>query len=154
MRTLTVSVPVAAPSAFTAAFLPSYFQGEIGERGLRELFLRYSLPNVTMGLSIDRRVSIEVRQGKSIRNDAALDISWSAKGTAAFPRYSGTFSADPSGTTSCTLQLQGRYSAPGGALGRAFDAIAGRHIARATIAAFLSQIARAAERDYDVRMAM
>jgi hypothetical protein len=154
MRRLTVSVPVAAPGPFTFAFLPSYFHGDTGRRELHELFLRYTLPNVAKGLSVDRNVSIETHQAKGGGSLSALDISWSVTDSSAFPRYSGTFTAPAVDARSCRLQLQGRYQAPGGIIGGLFDSIAGRHIAQATIAAFLAQIAHAAERDYGVRMAM
>jgi hypothetical protein len=39
-----------------------------------------------------------------------------------------------------TIQLDGRYDPPGGAVGRAFDAVVGRRIAHATLGALLSGV--------------
>jgi len=136
------------------AFLPSYFQRKIGDRGLQELLLHYSLPHITKGLSLDRPVRVELHSAMSNVDDSTLEISWEASGSTAFPRYNGIFAAHASGERRCRLELQGHYPAPGGLFGRAFDAVAGYRIARVTIAAFLSQIAKAAENDYAARLAM
>ena len=105
------------------------------------------------GLRLEHDVEVELTP---VRPEPPLEyrvnISWKPTGQALLPSFSGTlrFQWDENyGNT--WLVIEGDYEPPLGAAGKAFDAIAGQHIARGTLRALLDdfrsvvEAARAAE---------
>jgi hypothetical protein len=80
------------------------------------------------------------------RSHDALLIAWTPR-HAIFPRFHGFLSVRPKKRGS-RLRLHGRYDAPGGTIGKIFDAIAGRAIARATVRHLLDDLAADIETQY------
>jgi hypothetical protein len=62
------------------------------------------------------------------------------------PEFRGTLRVRIVSVDAIMLLIDGAYEPPGGLLGRAFDAIAGQRIARATARDFVTRIARDLER--------
>jgi hypothetical protein len=75
----------------------------------------------------------------------AIVVEWHAS-TKLFPRFHGTLRLRIASVDSTRLTLEGAYRAPFGVLGRIFDAIVGRRIARATMREFLDRLADSIER--------
>jgi hypothetical protein len=80
---------------------------------------------------------------ESGRSHDEILLRWSA-GSAWLPDFVGTLRIRIE-NASTRLVLDGSYAPPGGPLGRLFDAIAGRRIARATAEDVLRRVARALE---------
>ena len=74
-----------------------------------------------------------------------LAVQWSA-GTHLFPEFRGTLRLRIASVDETRLTLDGTYCPPLGPLGRAFDALIGRRIARATMADLLKRLGKAMER--------
>jgi hypothetical protein len=68
-------------------------------------------------------------------------LHWTPEGGGPYPDFDGelTVRADED-YTSAILELVGEYRPPGGAIGRAFDRVAGQRIASATAQALLREI--------------
>jgi hypothetical protein len=75
----------------------------------------------------------------------ALAVRWTA-GTHLFPDFHGTLRLRIASVDETRLTLEGAYCPPLGLLGRAFDALIGRRIARATMADLLGRLGDAMER--------
>lgn len=76
-------------------------------------------------------------------HDAML-VEWHA-GTRLFPNFHGTLRLRIASVDSTHLTFEGAYRAPFGRVGRAFDLVAGRRIAKATLRDLLERIAIALE---------
>jgi hypothetical protein len=74
----------------------------------------------------------------------AFEVSWTA-GTHFFPDFRGTLRLRIASVDETLLTLDGEYRPPLGALGRVFDALIGRRIARATMRDLLDRLAVAME---------
>jgi hypothetical protein len=69
-------------------------------------------------------------------------ISWEPEGGGPFPHFNGIIGVEEDKTNgACCLTLVGNYDPPLGAVGDAFDAIVGKHIARLTARNLLDEIA-------------
>ena len=77
----------------------------------------------------------------------ALVLQWRAHARFPLPRFRGLITVRPHGP-STRLRVDAEYVPPLGPLGRLFDAVIGRAIARASLARFLAAIARSIDRDY------
>jgi len=74
----------------------------------------------------------------------ALDIDWSAE-THFFPDFHGTLTLRIDSVETTRLTLEGTYEPPFGPFGVAFDMVAGRRIARATLSDLLRRLGDAME---------
>lgn len=79
------------------------------------------------------------------RGHDAMLVEWHA-GTRLFPNFHGTLRLRIDTVDSTRLTFEGAYRAPLGGLGRAFDAVVGKAIARATMWQLLHRIGDALER--------
>jgi len=113
-----------------------------GDRGTCVLTLAFPLAE---GREIARVVTATTdRLPKSANYTSQYVIAWDAGQTARgipTPAFAGTLTLSAGEDYSETeLKLDGRYDAPGGAAGRAFDELVGRRIAHATLSALLSGV--------------
>ena len=154
LRRLLVGVPVKVPASFALAYLPVYFSDRDNRREGSRLVLHYPLMSALQGVSFDRPVTFALRDPKHGGERQKRLITWSPGNSTWFPTFSGEFETVPVGRSECRLTLGGAYLAPKGIVGRAFDAIAGVHVARASIAGLLREAAAAIEGAYTIEMAM
>lgn len=77
-------------------------------------------------------------------------VHWEADGGGPFPAFDGELvvGSDEDYNT-FVLRLDGRYAPPGGAAGRVFDAVIGRHLAESTVRTLLQQIAATIESHFN-----
>ncbi len=78
-----------------------------------------------------------------VRRHDALLLAWRPP-SPLFPDFHGAFTVRPKGR-GAWLRVQGSYEPPFGALGRAFDSLFGRRIARRTLEHLLRDISESAE---------
>ncbi len=78
----------------------------------------------------------------------ALLLAWQPQGGKWLPHFRGVFTVRPSQRGS-QLRITGAYEPPFGPLGRIFDFIVGRSIARQTLMRLLSQVAGDIERRWE-----
>ena len=99
-------------------------------------------------LPVRRRVTVTFGLHLDVAEDGRrhdeIHVCWSA-GTPLLPDFRGTlrFRIAGAGTT---VLIEGSYAIPLGVLGRLFDGVAGRHIARGSIGDLTRRIADALER--------
>jgi hypothetical protein len=95
------------------------------------------------------RVRIAVAKGTDpYHMDEVWAIAWEPEG-GPFPSFEGTLSVrGDEGYERAVLELEGRYEPPLGAVGRAFDLVAGNKIAAATARRLLERLGAAIEHRY------
>ena len=150
MRDLSASIPVAAPSGFSLAFLNTYITDLGGGKADAVLPLHYKVTQLA-GLVLERDVNVRVDYVPQPAGPAVLNVCWEPDATI-FPRFEGTLHASDDGDRACTLSIAGSYDAPGGVAGQIFDAVIGVRIAQATIEQLLGRFREAIETDYKRRM--
>jgi hypothetical protein len=70
-----------------------------------------------------------------------VDLRWeAARATSFFPLMHGTLSAWPVGAGETVLEFEGKYDAPLGVVGEAFDKVIGRQLAEASIHRFVDDV--------------
>lgn len=151
MSRLTVSAPVAAPAAFTLAFLRSYFEGRSSDVAADSLRLRVPMRETMGGLALETAVDTDVRYVPGHGAPDVLGIDWTPQGTHALPPFNGALATVSAGSDRCRLTLSGAYAPPGGVAGKAFDALVGNRIARASLVDLLHRLGSLAEHDYRLR---
>lgn len=85
------------------------------------------------------------RSDLALPRRSALRISWKPTHGGAFPELAGTITSSARGA-GATLYFRGRYRPPFGLMGKVFDRIIGRYVARVAIRALLADIERFIER--------
>ncbi len=102
------------------------------------------------GFEIGKDVKVELTAlddtvhppGEHVTPAIALEVRWVAASAAAFfPAMRANLRVYPLSTDETQLDLVGSYTPPGGLLGSAADALAGRRIAEASVHRFLEEIA-------------
>jgi hypothetical protein len=148
MRTIAETIEVSCPSYYALRHAERYFS--IHRRGvapdtisLRVDFSRLKLPGAT-----EARHDVHVKYELSGKPGELqeLRLSWDPD-DAMVPRFAGTLRcSEDDGET--ILTLDGAYKPPLGVAGAAFDLVAGRHIASATMRALLEDMKRFIESDF------
>ena len=93
------------------------------------------------GIELAKQVRVEYAPATDAMHfDEPWSVRWTPDG-GVYPSFEGqlTVRADES-YVCCTLELEGKYAPPGGAVGRAFDAALGKKIAQETAQNLLSAI--------------
>jgi hypothetical protein len=152
MRHLTVSVPVRAPSEFTIAYVTTYFEAPAYRDEAGGQSIVFPLPKAAGGASVEKMVRVALKVHR--HRERLVEISWDPIDSELFPRFHGSFKTNQGEKTSCVLTLEGEYSPPGGPVGAVFDAVAGSHIARASLESLAQRVGTAAEDDYRLRIEM
>lgn len=94
------------------------------------------------GPSVNQEVTVELGSLQPRAGTLALAVSWEPTAwQRLFPSFVGELEATPHGSGTY-LRLHGKYGVPLDPLGRFGDGIAGRRVARQSLAAFLEQVAR------------
>lgn len=144
MSNFSETIVVGCPYNLAKQFLADALQTSLEKPGI--LTVRAPLG----GLDVAKDVTVNVSLGADpMHFDQPWKLHWSPVGGGPYPDFDGelTVRADED-YTSCLLELQGEYRPPGGALGKAFDAVAGRKIASATGKALLETIGAAMAERY------
>lgn len=136
MSKLSETIVVGCPYNLAKQFLADAMQTALDKPGVMTV-------RVPLGaLDVAKDVTVSVSPGADpMHFDQPWTLHWSPAGGGPYPDFDGemTVRADED-YTSCLLELEGGYRPPGGALGEAFDAVAGRKIASATARALLEKI--------------
>jgi hypothetical protein len=156
MSTVNSSIPVLCPYADAVGYLESYLALNRGLVRLEIPFASLGLPT-GLGLGLEALVRYTIspsRTGPASATSDTITVEWSARTGGPYPSFSGTLRVEPNESL-CRLTIEGAYIPPLGALGAAFDKLAGRRIADATVAALLKTLAgelekRALTRGFEV----
>lgn len=153
MRRLIHSVPVKAPSSFALAYLRTHFLERRARSGGATLALRFGLPKFPIeGLTLEKSVALILDYRTAAAAPNGLAFGWQPDDRSALPSFGGTISALARGDDACSLTVAGSYTPPGGAFGAIFDRLVGLHIARATLAALMTEFQTAIEADFSARL--
>lgn len=82
-----------------------------------------------------------------VRKHDALIVAWRPQTRFLFPDFRGWLTVRPKGRWA-SIRFEGRYDPPFGLIGRIFDFVAGRRIARRTMRRFLNDLASEIESEY------
>jgi hypothetical protein len=152
LRTITETIEVSCPSYYALRHAERYFS--IRRRGvapdtisLHVDFSRLKLPGAT-----EARHDVLVKHELSGKpgEDQELRLSWDPD-DAVVPSFVGTLRCSEAGGKAM-LTLNGAYKPPLGAAGAAFDLVAGRHIALATMRALLEDVKQFIESDFQTAL--
>lgn len=136
---------VQVPDTVAPEYLAGYIR-DVESDGKGHVILSIKLPLERLGfnrrLTVSKSVAVKFSEVANCQPSHLTAISWRPAGGGPFPHFNGTIGILPNGTDdSCDLTLQGEYDPPLGAIGDAFDAVVGKHIARLTARNLLDEIA-------------
>lgn len=100
------------------------------------------VPHVGQRVNVTAQVTDDTSDTSRLHD--ALLIAWQPKLRALFPNFHGALTVRPK-DRGAWLRIQGSYDPPLGIPGRIFDAVAGRFIARRTLARTLKEVCEAVE---------
>jgi len=146
------SIEVACPRYYALHHAERFFT--VHRRGvspgtisLRVDFSRLKLPGASQAR---HDVQVEHKLSGQPGKDQLLNLAWDPRDPTV-PSFTGTLSAaENDGTT--ILALDGSYSPPLGVAGAAFDVVAGRRIASATIRTLLEEMKEFIESDFQTAL--
>lgn len=93
--------------------------------------------------SVEHSVRMQFTPSRDESGEPQYRVSWHPVPGGPYPHFNGSMRLVPGGDPRTTvLEVSGSYDPPLGALGAAFDAVIGRHIAGATLRAFVADITR------------
>ena len=104
-------------------------------------FLRETLALDAFALTVERVQD-------SLRFDERFDLTWTPKGSALLPHFSGEIVLRAAEDGRPMIELVGQYAPPFGVPGKAFDMVIGSKISVSTAKALLRQIADAIDALY------
>ncbi len=154
MREVGASEPVAAPVDFVMHFLATGFGERRGGRSCFTLSVSVPLGVRAGGAAVTKDVDVSLVGEASPGETRVIGIRWTPRGGGAFPTFIGRLRAESVDESHALVLLEGRYAAPGGTLGRLFDAVAGTRIAQATLAQLLETVRSVVEAAYRTRIDM
>ncbi len=97
---------------------------------------------------VSERVAVSTEMVEDIEDTArkheALNVHWKPQRRYLFPDFHGVLTVRPQARGS-SLRIDGTYQPPFGSLGRVFDALAGRIVARRTLERLLDDLAQKIE---------
>jgi len=143
MRRICVQAVVGHPAATTEHLLQDYMDERVRGDGSVALPLRMRFRAGRDDLALAHDVVVRFRKGRDAENlNDTFFVDWQPSGEGPYPAFSGTMNvyaeSDP---RQSRLEIDGTYDAPGGAIGRIFDALIGRRMARASLADLVERIA-------------
>lgn len=141
MRNIRVAAVIEYPPQRAQSALETYLEARQTPGGDVRVSLRLDLER--FGGSIAHDVLMHVgRKSIDDAGRALYPISWTPVPAGAYPDFDGTLRVFPADDARySTLELRGAYEAPLGAVGAAFDAVVGKHVAEATLHAFAGELA-------------
>jgi hypothetical protein len=120
---------------------------ELAERAANRRSGLYVTPSPPFGEHVRFAVATTPDSTDSARKHDALLIAWRPQTARIFPDFRGALTVRPHGA-GVTLQIDGEYEAPYGAVGKLFDRIIGRTLADRTMKRLLDDFARDIEAEY------
>lgn len=150
MRQILEQVTVSAPPSIAIAAIERFLHSR---KNTLDLILPLKELGLPTELGIAREVQAEFlpnRRNKLMlgRKHENIELEWHALGGGPYPTFKGWITVRPLGTRT-ELELKGGYEPPLGAVGAAFDAVAGNRIAHAAAKTLLAQLGRELEREFD-----
>jgi hypothetical protein len=127
MTAITESVIVAVPFAQVPNLTRRYLAGFPSNE---HEGVHFTLRAWVGGIVAEHEILMKVDAEPDRPALEVVDIHWQSQDGGPYPEFTGTLSARPVDAGSCTLELAGSYTPPGGAAGAAFDALLGHNIAR------------------------
>jgi len=143
MTRICVQAVVGHPTAATGHLLQDYMDERVRGDGSVALPLRMRFRAGRDDLALAHDVIVRFRKGRDAENlNDTFFVEWQPSGEGPYPTFSGTMNvyAEPDPRQS-RLEIDGTYDSPGGAIGRIFDALIGRRMARASLADLVERIA-------------
>ena len=134
---------------------PYHFARSYLEEALKPLAVNQTERTITLSVpfgdgTLAKDVNVVFNVGSDPRHfDEPWVVHWEPKGGGPYPTFDGTLvvRADETYDRS-VLEIKGEYVPPLGAAGAAFDAVAGKRIAQATLQGLLRRIGAALEAKY------
>ncbi|HKU66954.1 MAG TPA: hypothetical protein VJP85_04165 [Candidatus Baltobacteraceae bacterium] len=120
---------------------------ELAEKAAQQRTGLYLTPLPPLGERASFAVASAPDSTDEVRKHDALLIAWRPQTPGVFPDFHGVLTVRPS-HAGVTLQLDGAYAPPYGTLGKMFDFVAGRAIARRTLRHLLDDFAHDIETEY------
>ena len=134
--------PEKAAQKLQKFFANFQYEGNAAKFEITAPFEALNLPNIA---KFSREVSLSVGLPTKRNNDTLLPLRWSPSDTAFLPSFEGYIEITPLDSNDVQLALIGKYQAPLGPLGEAFDAALGKHIALATVEHLVAEFKHAVE---------
>jgi len=143
MTRICVQAIVGQPAAATERLLQEYMAQRTRGDGSIALPLRTRFRAGSDDLSLAHDVVARFRKGRDFENlNDTFFVDWEPSGEGPYPTFSGTMNvyaeSDP---RESRLEIDGTYEAPGGMIGKIFDILIGRRMARASLADLVERIA-------------
>ncbi len=140
------SLQLACPYHLAQGYLDETFRDQ-GQDG-RSHVLQLEVP--VGGQHLVKNVLVEVSLGRDpMHMDHPWRVHWRPQGGGPYPAFDGELTVRAGEDYDrAVLEMTGSYRPPGGALGAAFDLIAGHELASATMRVLLGKIARDFEAHY------
>lgn len=124
-----------------------YLAGDLQERARTHAVGTLTLRAPLAGASVKKNVLVTFAPSTDpMHFDQPWSVYWTPEGGGPYPDFDGelTVRADEDYTTAI-LELRGKYTPPGGAMGKAFDRALGSKIASETAKGLLADLAGAME---------
>ncbi len=93
-------------------------------------------------LRLERDVNFRLASKPGYPGYRLLDVSWEPKDGGPYPRFDGTLSVAEDAYGWSRIEIDGKYRAPFGVAGAAFDAAVGHQIAQNTATELLGELKR------------
>jgi hypothetical protein len=113
--------------------------------------LTVDMPKVGLPGNVQARHDVRMRYeiSKGSDDQDVINLTWDPDDRFV-PKFTGALTGESLDDGKSRLTLTGKYDAPFGPVGAVFDAILGRRIAAATAEAFLQDVKRFIESDYQI----
>ncbi len=141
MRRISARALVGRTPEATRRLLDTYLQANGRADGSVAFTLRVRLlPGFADDLSLAHDVLVRFRQSRQDKDDLAIE--WTPSGYGPYPSFHGMVNVRPADDPrTSNLEIAGDYEAPGGILGRTFDFVLGRRIARDSLGDLVRRLA-------------
>ncbi|MDQ2993172.1 MAG: hypothetical protein M3R30_10200 [Candidatus Eremiobacteraeota bacterium] len=142
MTRICVQATVEHPPTTTERLLQAYMNDRRRSDGSIALLLRIRFrEGGSDDLSLAHDVIVHFSKDRHVDNHSFI-VNWSPSGEGPYPGFPGMMNvlAEPDVRHS-RIELDGAYAAPGGIVGRAFDATIGSAIARSSLTDFVERVA-------------
>jgi len=144
MTRICVEAKVSQPAATTERLLEAYMNGRKRGDGSISLPLRVRFrQGGGDDLAIAHDVIVHFRKVRDAEDLSDIFfVNWMPSGEGPYPSFSGVMNVvAEADKRHSRIELDGAYAAPGGVLGRAFDAMIGSSIARSSLADLIERLA-------------
>jgi hypothetical protein len=151
MSTLREHIDVKCPRYYLIHHAERYFTVHRSGQAPGTFSLAVDMSKAGLPGNVQARHDVRMRYkvSKVTDDQPAMELTWDPEDRFV-PKFTGTLSAESLEDGGSRLTLAGTYDAPFGPVGAVFDAILGHRIAAATADAFLQDIKRFIESDYQV----